>query len=98
MTVLNLPSTIDSRKISPGEVCGDKAPVSSENSFSKQHTLTYIVLYISLGKIPTIEYVFNKATEAFLNSSEIILSDIFCLFLKFLGRGIKEIACRISRG
>ena len=54
MTVLNLPSTIDSRTISPGEVCGDKAPVSSENSFLKQHTLIHIVLFISLGKIRTL--------------------------------------------
>ena len=41
MTVLKLLSTIDSRTISPSEVCGDEAPVSSENSC--------IVLYISLG-------------------------------------------------
>ena len=54
VTVPNLPSTIDSRTISPGEVCGDEAPVSSENSFLKQRTLTYIVLYISLRKIPTL--------------------------------------------
>ena len=52
MTVLKLPSTIDSRTISPGKDCGDEAPVSSENSFLKQRTLTYIVLYISLGKMP----------------------------------------------
>ena len=54
MTVLKLPSTIDSRTTSPSEVCGDEAPVSSENSFLKQRTLTHIVLYISLGKIPTL--------------------------------------------
>ena len=54
MTVLKLPSTIDSRTISHSEVCGDEAPVSSENSFLKQRTLTHIVLYISLGKIPTL--------------------------------------------
>ena len=54
MTVLKLPSTIDSRTISPGEVCGDEASASSENSFLKQHTLIRIVLYISLGKIPTL--------------------------------------------
>ena len=54
MAVLKLPSTIDSRTISPWKVCGDEAPVSSENSFLKQHTLTHIVLYISLGKIPTL--------------------------------------------
>ena len=54
MTVLKLTSFIDSRTISPGEVCGDEAPVSSENSFLKQCTLTCIVLYISLGKIPTL--------------------------------------------
>ena len=54
MTVLKLPSTIDSRIISPGEVCGDKAPLSSENSFLKQGTLTCIVLHIRLGKIPTL--------------------------------------------
>ena len=35
--------------LSPGEVCGDEAPVSSENSFLKQRTLTHSVL--SLGKI-----------------------------------------------
>ena len=33
--VLKLHSTIDSRTISSGEVCGEKAPVSSENSFLK---------------------------------------------------------------
>ena len=44
MTVLKLSSTIDSRTISPGDVCWDEAPVSSENSFLKQCTLTYIVL------------------------------------------------------
>ena len=49
MTVLKLPSTIDSRTISPGKDCGDEAPVSSENSFLKQRTLTHSVL--SLGKI-----------------------------------------------
>ena len=54
ITVLKLPSTIDSRTISPGEVCGDEALVSSENSFLKQRTLTHIVLYISLGKMPTL--------------------------------------------
>ena len=54
MTVLKLVSTIDSRTISPGEVCGDEASVSSENSFLKQHTLTHIVSYISLGKKPTL--------------------------------------------
>ena len=54
MTVPNLPSTIDSRTISPGEVCEDEAPVSSEKSFLKQRTLTYIVLYTSLRKIPTL--------------------------------------------
>ena len=54
MTVLKLPSTIDSRTISPGKDCGDEAPVSSENSFLKQRTLTYIVLYTSLRKIPTL--------------------------------------------
>ena len=54
MTVLKLPSTIDSRPISPGEVCGDEAPVSFENSFLKQCTLTCNVLYIPLGKIPTL--------------------------------------------
>ena len=54
MTVLRLPSTIDSRTISTGEVYGYEAPVSSENSFLKQHTLTHVVLYISLGKIPTL--------------------------------------------
>ena len=54
VTVLKLHSTIDSRTISPGEVCGDKAPVSSENSCLKQHALTHIVLYISLCKIPTL--------------------------------------------
>ena len=54
MTVLNLPSTIDSRTISTGKFCGDESPVSSENSFLKQHTLTCIVLYIPLGKIPTL--------------------------------------------
>ena len=53
MTVLKLHSIIDSRTIIPGEVCGDEAHVSSENSFLKQRTLTNIVLYISLGKIPT---------------------------------------------
>ena len=31
MMVLKLPSTIDSRPISPGEVCGDETPVSFEN-------------------------------------------------------------------
>ena len=40
MTVLKLPSTIDSRTLSPGEVCGDEAPASSENSILKQCTLT----------------------------------------------------------
>ena len=69
MTVLKLPSTIDSRPISPGEVCGDEAPVSFENSFLKQCTLTCNVLHIPLGKIT----YFNEATEAFQNSSEIIL-------------------------
>ena len=54
MTVLKVSSTIDSRTISPGEVCGDGTSVSSENPFLKQHTLTRIVLYISLGKIPTL--------------------------------------------
>ena len=54
MTVLKLPTKTDSRTISPGEVCGDEAHVSSENSFLKQRTLTNIVLYISLGKIPTL--------------------------------------------
>ena len=54
ITVLKLHSIIDSREIRPGEVCGDEAPVSSENSFLKQRTLTYIVLYISLRKIPTL--------------------------------------------
>ena len=54
MTVLKLPSTIVSRPISPGEVFGDEAPVSFENSFLKQCTLTCIVLYIPLGKIPTL--------------------------------------------
>ena len=54
MTVLKLLSNIDSRTTSPGEVCENEAPVSSENSFLKQHTLTHIVLYISLGKIPTL--------------------------------------------
>ena len=43
MTVLKLPSTIDSRTISPGKDCGDEAPVSSENSFLKQRTLTHSV-------------------------------------------------------
>ena len=76
MTVLRLPSTIDSRTISTGEVYGYEAPVSSENSFLKQHTLTHIVLYISLGKILTL----NKATEAFVNCSEIILPDNFSYF------------------
>ena len=54
MKVLKLPSTIESRTISPAEVCGDEAHVSSENfkKFLKQRTLTHIVLYISLGKIP----------------------------------------------
>ena len=50
MTVLKPHSIIDSRTIIPGEVCGDEAHVSSENSFLKQRTLTHIVLYISLGK------------------------------------------------
>ena len=54
MTVLKLSPTIDSRTISPGEVCGDGASVISENLFLKQHILTRIVLYISLGKIPTL--------------------------------------------
>ena len=54
MTVLKPHSIIDSRTIIPGEVCGDEAHVSSENSFLKQRTLTNIVLYISLGKIPTL--------------------------------------------
>ena len=54
MTVVKLPFTIESRTISPGEVCGDEALVSSENSFLKQRTLTHIVLYISLGKMPTL--------------------------------------------
>ena len=76
MTVLKLLSNIDSRTTSPGEVCENEAPVSSENSFLKQHTLTHIVLYISLGKILTL----NKATEAFVNCSEIILPDIFSYF------------------
>ena len=35
MTVLKLHSIIDSRTISLGEVCGDEAPASSENSFLK---------------------------------------------------------------
>ena len=35
MTVLKLHSIIDSRTISPSEVCGDEASVSSENSFLK---------------------------------------------------------------
>ena len=54
MTVLKLPYTFDSRTISQGEVCGDEASVSSKNSFLKQQTLTSIVLYISLGKIPSL--------------------------------------------
>ena len=54
MTVLKLPSTFDSRPISPGEVCGDETPVSFENSFLKQCPLTCIVLYIPLDKIPTL--------------------------------------------
>ena len=54
MTVLKLPSTIDFRTISPGVVCGEEAPASSENSILKQCTLTYIVLYISSGQIPTL--------------------------------------------
>ena len=43
MAVLKRPSTIDSGTISSGKVCGDEAPVSSENSFLKQRTLTHIV-------------------------------------------------------
>ena len=35
MTVLKPHSIIDSRTIIPGEVCGDEAHVSSENSFLK---------------------------------------------------------------
>ena len=54
MTVLKFPFINDSRKISPAEVCVDEAPVSSENSFLKQCTLRCILLYISLGKIPTL--------------------------------------------
>ena len=54
MTVLKLSSTTDSRTISPGEVCGNGASVSSENLFLKQRILTRIVLYMSLGKIPTL--------------------------------------------
>ena len=54
MTVLKLPSTIDSRTISTGENCGDEASISSANSFLEQHTLTHIVLYISLGKKPAL--------------------------------------------
>ena len=54
MTVLKLSFITDSRRISPGEVCGDEAPVSSESSFLKQCTLTCIILYIFLGKIPTL--------------------------------------------
>ena len=82
MTVFKLPSTIDSRTINPGEVCGDEAPISSEKSFLKQCTLTCIVLYIPLGKKPTL----------------IKQLKLFYLFLKFLDKGIKGIACRISRG
>ena len=95
MTVLKLHSIIDSRTISLGEVCGDEAPASSENSFLKQraYSNTHCIIYLFRQNT-----YFNKATEAFLNSSEIIFSDIFCLCLKFLDRGIKGIASRISRG
>ena len=95
MTMRKLQFIIDSRTISPGEVCGDEAPVSSENSFLKQraYSNTHCIIYLFRQNT-----YFNKATEAFLNSSEIILSGIFCLFLKFLDRGIKGIASRISRG
>ena len=42
VTMLKFPLLLTPAQ-SPGEVCGDEAPVSSENSFLKQRTLTHSV-------------------------------------------------------